>query len=334
MTQLQILKLPLEQQEEVANAQATENRTKRAISEGAEKHMHVPYQCLDHGMVKLVDYMGNDAAVVQGARVSYGKGTKAINEDKGLINYLLRNLHTTPFELCEIKLHVKMPVFVARQWIRHRTANVNEYSARYSILDGEFYVPETQHVAPQSASNAQGREADGFSETDIKFIQEFIEEHGEETYQKYLMLLAEPNTYNEEEFDLEVGLARELSRMILPMNIYTQMYWKIDVHNLMHFLKLRADSHAQYEIRVFANTMCAILQDWMPHTYEAFENYIKDANSISKQGTDFLVSLLDNLSSKSDFDSIVHATFAEYNFSKSEKADLEAMLRLPSAGNQ
>ncbi|MGY4480130.1 thymidylate synthase (FAD) [Bradyrhizobium sp. USDA 3364] len=223
---------------------------------------------LDSGFIRVIDYMGNDDAVVQAARVSYGIGTKSVREDAGLISYLMRHMHTTPFEMCEIKFHVKLPIFVARQWIRHRTANVNEYSARYSILDREFYVPSADHVNVQSSSNRQGRGA-RVPEDEAQRVLDIIRDDSQRSYDRYIELLNEgadgrpvdPN---------RSGLSRELARMNLTLNFYTQWYWKTDLHNLLHFLQLRADSHAQYEIRAYANAMLGVLEAWVPKTYAAF----------------------------------------------------------------
>lgn len=242
-------------------------KTKRATVPELEEILGKPIKALDHGFVRVVDYMGDDSSIVQAARVSYGKGTKKISEDKGLINYLMRHWHTTPFEMCELKLHVKLPIFIARQWIRHRTANVNEYSARYSILDKEFYVPKIEHLAPQSISNNQGREGNMDADYAMKVL-ELLKRDAFQCYETYEYLL------NEKEKDEErQGLARELARMNLPVNYYTQWYWKIDLHNLMHFLRLRADSHAQYEIRVYADIIIDIMKRWVPFAYEAFCDY-------------------------------------------------------------
>ena len=236
---------------------------------------------LDHGFVRLIDYMGDQAAIVQAARVSYGKGTKAVSEDRGLLRYLLRRRHTTPFEMCEIKLHVKLPVFVARQWIRHRTANVNEYSARYSILDREFYIPAVGNIAKQSTVNMQGREegVDDLSAEEIRAI-----------------LIADSNraydSYEEMTDDEGYGLARELARINLPVNVYTQWYWKVDLHNLLHFLSLRADPHAQMEIRVYADAICDIVRAWVPDVWEAFEDYTLCAQRFSRQEMEVLHALI------------------------------------------
>ncbi len=241
--------------------------TTRATVPNLEEILAKPFPVLDHGFVRVVDYMGNDDAIVQAARVSYGRGTKRKTEDQALINYLMRHRHSTPFEMCEIKFHVKLPMFVARQWIRHRTANVNEYSARYSILDKEFYIPAPEHLAAQSTINKQGR-ADVIEGPYAEEVLNTLRQDALTAYQHYEYLL------NDEEADpTRPGLSRELARMNLPVNFYTQWYWKIDLHNLLHFLSLRADSHAQYEIRAYAETMLEIVKLWVPHTYEAFMNY-------------------------------------------------------------
>ncbi len=247
------------------------NETKRATASALEDMLYEPIPVLDHGFVRVVDYMGNDEAIVQAARVSYGKGTKQVSADRGLIRYLLRHHHTTPFEMCEIKLHIKLPIFVARQWIRHRTANVNEYSARYSILDKEFYVPASNNLAAQSRTNKQGRE-NVLEGEEAQTTLELLKRDAEQCYNTYAYLLNETpeGDIADESRD---GLARELARMNLPVNFYTQWYWKIDLHNLMHFLRLRADVHAQYEIRVYADAILKILEKWVPHTYEAFKDY-------------------------------------------------------------
>lgn len=252
-----------EQEAEINAQRATPRMTLRAVSEGMEARLYHAHPVLDHGFVRVIDYMGDDAAIVQAARVSYGAGTRHVQNDEGLIRYLMRHWHSTPFEMCEVKLHVKLPVFVARQWIRHRTANVNEYSARYSILDREFYIPEPAQLAAQSTVNNQGRGAvlDGPEATRVL---EVLKRDAAQCYDDYEAMLSQ---------DGQQGLARELARMNLPMNIYTQWYWKTDLHNLFHFLRLRADPHAQYEIRVYAETIAACVRDWVPLAFAAFEDY-------------------------------------------------------------
>jgi thymidylate synthase (FAD) len=275
--------------------------TGRSTVPAMEEILGKEFKILDHGFIRVVDYMGDDSAIVQAARVSYGKGTKKLNEDKGLINYLLRHSHTTPFEMCEIKFHIKMPIFVARQWIRHRTANVNEYSARYSILDKEFYVPAIENITPQSQINKQGRDTTSMSSEEVNRVIQILNEDSQQCYNHYLEMLnlsdSSPDIKDENATHVGVstsiqamrdpnrlGIARELARINLNLSYYTQMYWKIDLHNLMHFLRLRADSHAQFEIRAYAVQMLEILKLWVPHTYEAFENYQLNACKISSQG--------------------------------------------------
>jgi thymidylate synthase (FAD) len=226
---------------------------------------------LDHGFLRVIDYMGDDAAVVQAARVSYGRGTRKVSEDAGLIRYLMRHRHSTPFEMCEIKLHVKLPVFVARQWIRHRTANVNEYSARYSILDREFYVPAPEKLAAQSSVNRQGRGAvlEGEEAAEVLAL---LRDDAARAHENYRRMLNEDDAGNPID-PKRSGLARELARMNLTLSTYTQWYWKTDLHNLLHFLALRADAHAQYEIRVYAEAMFPVMQAWVPETWAAFQDY-------------------------------------------------------------
>ena len=245
--------------------------TYRAVSPGIEAHLYTVSPVLDHGFVRVMDYMGDDAAIVQAARVSYGKGTRKAQDDAGLIRYLMRHWHSTPFEMCEIKLHVKLPVFVARQWIRHRTANVNEYSARYSILDREFYVPAPEHLAAQSTQNNQGRGA-VLEGDEAARVLDILRSDAGRAFDHYEEMLGQ---------DGQQGLARELARMNLPMNTYTQWYWKVDLHNLFHFLRLRADAHAQYEIRVYADAICNVVRDWVPAAYQAFEDYRLNAVQFS-----------------------------------------------------
>ena len=260
-----------EQNDEVEQLRASSNTTLRATVPSLEEILYKPLAALDHGFVRVIDYMGDDTAIVQSARVSYGKGTKKISNDKGLIKYLMRHWHSTPFEMCEIKLHVKLPIFIARQWIRHRSANVNEYSARYSILDKEFYIPSVENLASQSQINKQGR-AENLSPEEAEKVIELLKSDAEQTYRNYEVMLNE-NSDGETLDDGSMGIARELARMNLTLNTYTQWYWKIDLNNLLHFLALRADAHAQYEIRVYADIILDIVKKWVPVTYEAFEDY-------------------------------------------------------------
>ncbi len=267
-----------EQKAEIAEARSHARRTLRATSEGMEKHLYVAHEVLDHGLVRVIDYMGDDAAITQAARVSYGRGTKAVTNDEGLIRYLMRHWHSTPFEMCEVKFHVKLPVFVARQWIRHRTANVNEYSARYSILDREFYIPAPEHLAAQSTVNNQGR-GELLEGAEAARVLDILREDAMRAYDHYEDMLSQEG---------QKGLARELARMNLPANVYTQWYWKIDLHNLFHFLRLRADAHAQYEIRAYAEVMCGIARDWVPLAYAAFEDYRLGGVNLSGKAVEVL----------------------------------------------
>ena len=269
-----------------------EFKTTRATSTALEKILYKPIPILDHGFIRVIDYMGTDQSIVQAARVSYGEGTKKLREDRGLIRYLLSHWHTTPFEMCEIKFHIKLPIFVARQWIRHRTANVNEYSARYSVLDKEFYIPEMDQLGSQSTTNKQGR-SNTLDKKFAKHAQDLIKKNSEQLYEDYQDLLNGKLLNNDEYVEGE-GLARELARTTLPLNYYTQWYWKIDLHNLMHFLRLRADSHAQYEIQIYAEKMVEILKKWVPLTYEAFEDYRADSFQLSKEAAKLLKHILAN----------------------------------------
>ncbi|ESW98090.1 FAD-dependent thymidylate synthase [Mesorhizobium sp. LSJC265A00] len=279
-----------EQSLEIVRAREAVVPTRRPVAAGLEEILFEVLPVLDHGFVRVVDYMGDDSAIVQAARVSYGRGTKQVSEDSNLINYLLRHWHTTPFEMAEIKLHVKMPIFVARQWIRHRMANVNEYSARYSILDREFYVPATEQLAAQSVQNRQGRgEVVGAEEA--KHVLRILTEDAERNYDHYLDLL----NHDEDGKRLDEGrqgLARELARMNLTLNFYTQWYWKTDLHNLMNFLRLRADPHAQYEIRAYAEVILDVMRKWVPLTYEAFREHRLEAATFSGQAMRALLRML------------------------------------------
>jgi len=237
------------------------------------------FDVLDHGFVRVIDYMGDDAAVVQAARVSYGEGTTTTRSDRGLIDYLMRHRHTTPFEMCELKLHVKLPVFVARQWIRHRMANVNEASARYSVMTREFYLPLPESVALQARDNKQGRGAAVDPHTAASFIE----------------VLTNVSAQAREDYDgaLEAGIARELARIGLTLNTYTEWYWKIDLHNLLHFLRLRSDSHAQAEIRAYADVIGNVVEQWVPHTWAAWVEHVRDAPRLSASAWRALAGCLD-----------------------------------------
>ena len=270
--------LTQDQQAEIAEARSHARPTLRATSEGMERQLYLAHEVLDHGLVRVIDYMGDDAAITQAARVSYGRGTKAVTNDEGLIRYLMRHWHSTPFEMCEVKFHVKLPVFVARQWIRHRTANVNEYSARYSILDREFYIPAREHLAAQSTVNNQGR-GELLEGDEAQRVLDLLRDDAMRAYDHYEDMLSQEG---------QKGLARELARMNLPANVYTQWYWKVDLHNLFHFLRLRADAHAQYEIRAYAETICGIVRDWVPLAYAAFEDYRLGGVSLSGKAVEVL----------------------------------------------
>jgi len=267
------------QQAEIDAQRQASAATRRPTVPPLEEILYQALPVLDRGFVRVVDYMGDDGAVVQAARVSYGKGTRKVSEDRGLINYLMRHRHSTPFEMCEIKLHVKLPIFVARQWIRHRTANVNEYSARYSILDNEFYLPAPEHLAAQSRANRQGR-GEVLMGAEAERVMRLLREDAERAYAHYAEMLNEREDGTPVDAE-RTGLARELARMNLSLAFYTQWYWKIDLHNLLHFLSLRADDHAQYEIRAYAETMLEIVKRWVPLTYDAFEQHKLGAVTLS-----------------------------------------------------
>ena len=264
-----------EQRADIEAQRAHAAQTRRATVPALEALLFQPLPVLDHGFVRVIDYMGDDAAVVQAARVSYGRGTRKVSEDAALIRYLMRHRHSTPFEMCEIKYHVKLPIFVARQWIRHRTASVNEYSARYSVLDREFYIPAPDHLAAQSRSNRQGR-GTRLEGPEAAEVLRLLRDDAETTYRHYAWML------NEDPQDpTRQGLARELARMNLTLNTYTQWYWKIDLHNLLHFLALRADPHAQHEIRAYAAAMLETVAAWVPACCAAFQEYRLGAATLS-----------------------------------------------------
>ncbi len=268
-----------EQAAEIERQRSTVTTTSRAVSPGLEEVLYSAHEVLDHGFVRVIDYMGNDDAVVQAARVSYGTGTKKKRSDAGLIRFLMRHRHTTPFEMCEIKLHVKLPIFVARQWIRHRTASVNEYSARYSKLDREFYLPAKEHLAAQAG--AAGRQGRGNILCDEQADRVLASLKGDSalTYQHYEQMLSSEN---------QQGLARELARINLPTSIYTQWYWKIDLHNLLHFIKLRTDRHAQLEIRLYAEELARLVRLWVPTVWGAFEEYEQGAINLSRSQAELI----------------------------------------------
>jgi len=300
-----------DQLSEIEELRSSKSETLRSTVPELENILYQPFEVLDHGFVRVIDYMGDDSAIVQSARVSYGKGTKQISNDKGLIKYLMRHRHSTPFEMCEIKFHIKLPIFIARQWIRHRTANVNEYSARYSILDKEFYIPSMENVAAQSTINNQGR-GEVLSSDEAAEVISILKKDAEQTYANYETLLNE-NPNGESIDDNKPGVARELARMNLTLNTYTQWYWKIDLNNLLHFLALRADAHAQYEIRVYADIMMDIVKKWVPIAADAFEDYRIGGTEVSAKEINLLKKLLKG----------EHASFEDEGISKREWSELQ-----------
>ena len=284
------MELTSEQKKEIQEQQSQSNTTKRVTSPELEKVLYEAIPVLDHGFIRVVDYMGDDSSIVQSARVSYGKGTKKVSTDEGLIRYLMRHWHSTPFEMCEIKYHVKLPIFIARQWIRHRTANVNEYSARYSILDKEFYIPAKEQLSAQATNNRQGR-GDLITGEQADEVLKILKDDAVRTYDNYEKMLNErfDGTIIDEK---KSGLARELARMNLTLNSYTQWYWKTDLLNLMNFLFLRGDSHAQYEIRVYAEKMLDTVKKWVPITHAAFLDYRVGAAHLSSKGLKIVKSMI------------------------------------------
>ena len=284
------MELTSEQKKEIQEQQSQSNSTKRVTSPELEKVLYEAIPVLDHGFIRVIDYMGDDSSIVQSARVSYGKGTKKVSTDEGLIRYLMRHWHSTPFEMCEIKYHVKLPIFIARQWIRHRTANVNEYSARYSILDKEFYIPAKEHLSAQATNNRQGR-GDLITGQQADEVLKVLKDDSVRTYENYEKMLNErfDGTIIDEK---KSGLARELARMNLTLNSYTQWYWKTDLLNLMNFLFLRGDSHAQYEIRVYAEKMLDTVKKWVPITHAAFLDYRVGAAHLSSKGLKIIKSMI------------------------------------------
>jgi thymidylate synthase (FAD) len=284
------MELTSEQKKEIQEQQSQSNTTKRVTSPELEKVLYEAIPVLDHGFIRVIDYMGDDSSIVQSARVSYGKGTKKVSTDEGLIRYLMRHWHSTPFEMCEIKYHVKLPIFIARQWIRHRTANVNEYSARYSILDKEFYIPAKEQLSAQATNNRQGR-GDLITGQQADEVLKILKDDAARTYDNYEKMLNErfDGTIIDEK---KSGLARELARMNLTLNSYTQWYWKTDLLNLMNFLFLRGDSHAQYEIRVYAEKMLDTVKKWVPITHAAFLDYRVGAAHLSSKGLKIVKSMI------------------------------------------
>lgn len=246
----------------------------------AEAILDKEYPVLDKGFVRLVDYFGGDQRIVQSARVSYGEGTKTVSQDGALIDYLLRHQHTSPFEQVVMTFHVKMPIFVARQWVRHRTGRMNEVSGRYSIMKDEFYVPAEDKVAPQSTDNKQGRATEAFDKVTAEKIITELEAGQKSAYENYSELI-------------ESGLAREIARINLPLSLYTEFYWEMDLHNLFHFLKLRLDSHAQYEIRVYAEAILEICKKVAPMATTSFINHMNEGVNFSGEEMEALRAVLD-----------------------------------------
>jgi len=284
------MELTSEQKKEIQEQQSQSYTTKRVTSPELERVLYEAIPVLDHGFIRVIDYMGDDSSIVQSARVSYGKGTKKVSTDEGLIRYLMRHWHSTPFEMCEIKYHVKLPIFIARQWIRHRTANVNEYSARYSILDKEFYIPAKEQLSAQATNNRQGR-GELITGEQADEVLKILKDDAVRTYENYEKMLNErfDGTIIDEK---KSGLARELARMNLTLNSYTQWYWKTDLLNLMNFLFLRGDSHAQYEIRVYAEKMLDTVKKWVPITHAAFLDYRVGAAHLSSKGLKIVKSMI------------------------------------------
>jgi thymidylate synthase (FAD) len=278
----------------------------RNQSEIREELIGKEFRVLDYGFVRLVDVMGEDSSICQSARVSYGKGTKTLREDDTLIRYLMRHLHTSPFEMVEVKFHIRLPIFIARQWIRHRTANVNEYSGRYSEMTDDFYLPEIHQIRTQSQINKQARSEE---ELDSNIANQIIEN----------MQNSQQNSYNEYKSYVDSGVAREIARINLPLSSYTEWYWKIDLHNLFHFLKLRLDLHAQYEIRVYAETIANIIKQIFPMSYNAFEDYILNSVTFSRAE----LSLLQNNFANINFDEIP----VDENFPKLEMLELKNKIK-------
>lgn len=298
---------------------STPEPTRRPTVPAMEERLFRIHPVLDHGFVRVVDYMGDDAAIVQAARVSYGRGTRSINNDRGLIRYLMRHRHTTPLEMCEIKLHVKLPIFIARQWIRHRTASVNEYSARYSILDREFYLPDPSTISVQSNTNRQGR-GDNVSHEQADRVLALLKRDAMGAYETYEALLNDTGDGNRVDEDAP-QIARELARVNLTLNYYTQWYWKLDLHNLLHFLSLRMDPHAQYEIRAYADIIGDIVADWCPIAWEAFKDYRVNAMGLSGTEIDIVRRGLKGEN--------VHALLKASNLSAREKREFLEKLDLP-----
>ena len=301
---------------------------------GDEKYVPV----LDHGFVGLVDHMGSDADIVSAARVSYGNGTKSVREDRGLIRYLVRHKHTSPLEMCEVKLHLKLPIFVMRQLVRHRTSSLNEYSGRYSVLTDEMYIPNLENIQPQSTLNKQGRGGEMTAE-DQAAAQKLLREATIHSHKMYQTLLGEGGlTENFGFSDDFPGMTRELARTVMPVAGYTELYWKQNLHNLFHMLKLREDSHAQWEIQEFARAIYKLIQPLFPAACEAYEDYIRDSKTLSGMEVELLQALITrsnefDLSFKEAYDHIyaqfeTEAAFLEhFRMSKRELNEFKATFK-------
>ena len=301
----------------------TESR--RMANQGAEKWIGRKVELLDHGFVYLVDIMGSDEAIEQAARVSYGGGTRKASQTEGLLRYLMRHKHTSPFEMAELKFHARMPIFVARQWVRHRTANINEESGRYSILKDEFYIPEVGSIAKQSLDNKQGRGA-LFDEDEAEIIQAKLEESYKIQKELYHYFLNDDGTGKPEDENRGM-LAREIARLPLPVSTYTEWYWKVDLHNLLHFLALRKDTHAQQEIRIYADAIGDIVKDAFPITWRAFEDYTFNAISLSGPEQSVLIDLLAKHGIIFDADQVIRSASETGLKNKSEQNEMLEKLR-------
>lgn len=266
------------------NYEPQSHKTYRVTVDAIEEIIHQVIPVLDHGFIKVIDYMGGDSSITQAARVSYGKSTTIVQLDKDLISHLMKNEHTSPFEMCEIKMHIKMPIFVARQWLRHRTASINEYSARYSILDKEFYVPEYECVIERSVKNSRHKESEMLGQKEAERMLQILKADSAMCYEHYCEMLNIDENTGKSLNNHGNSAIREIARTNLPLNCYTQMYWKINLHNLLHFLKLRTNVHAQFEIREYADRILGIVKKWVPHVYDAFLNYQLNSYKLSGEG--------------------------------------------------
>jgi thymidylate synthase (FAD) len=296
---------------------------------------------LDHGFVGLVDHMGSDADIVSAARVSYGDGTKSVNEDRGLIRYLVSHRHTSPIEMAEVKLHLKMPIFVMRQWVRHRTASLNEYSGRYSVMSDEFYRPAGDALKPQSKVNKQGRDGE-FSELEREGIEWMMDAAYNHAYEAYTGLITAGSDLTEDQrrdslYDLYnpdpewgffdetyQGVSREIGRLVMPVANYTELYWKQDLHNLLHLIKLRRDSHAQAEIQAYANAVYDLIKPLFPLTIEAWEDYVWDGVHLSRMDAELLQTLLG--SNSGNLDGLIEMAGGEKEFAKARGYSLRELL--------